>query len=121
MHERVPFSTLKGLTLKDVWRNDTSVLFETRNGEKYQLAHEQDCCESVYLADVVGSLSDLYETPIELAEESTSRTDAPPQTVDESYTWTYYRLRTIRGTVSFRFFGSSNGYYSESVELYRIA
>ena len=37
-----------------------------------------------------------------------------------SETWSFYLIGTNDGWCNFRWYGSSNGYYSESVELYKI-
>jgi hypothetical protein len=85
---------------------------------RYTMYHDQDCCENVYLEDIVGDLEDLYVGKIIKAEEVTNRNDPPPaEGSDESYTWTYYNLATIEGYIQFRWFGTSNGYYSESMNI----
>lgn len=79
-------------------------------GGVYVFRHTQDCCESVYIEDVCGDLSDLENSPILLAEEILHD---PDEHGDEL--WTFYKFSTIKGTVVVRFVGSSNGYYSVSV------
>lgn len=88
--------------------------FTLDNGESFSLHHEQDCCECVDLEDVCGDVSDLVGAPLVVAEES--RQDDPAATA--SATWTFYRFATAKGDVSLRWYGVSNGYYSETAVLY---
>lgn len=78
--------------------------------------HEQDCCESVYLEDVCGDWADIVGSTVISASEETSYGDSESL----SETWTFYHIRTHRGTVTLRWYGSSNGYYSERVEIARV-
>ena len=89
--------------------------------EVFEFYHEQDCCETVTVEDINGELSWLLGSPIFFAEESTNR-DFVKIDVDVYYRhlWTFYRLGTINGTVVIRWYGSSNGYYSEEVSLRRV-
>ena len=135
--DRPEFSTLQGKTLVRVQNiGDERIEFETVDGETFALLHSQDCCESVMVESITGDLSDLIGTPILLAEEATSNDD-PTDVAEEkaarraanpdsfydwtdSQTWTFYKLRTIKGSVDIRWHGESNGYYSESVDFERI-
>ena len=112
------FSELQGKTLTKVEQiGDDVIRFEADDGKAYQLYHSQDCCESVVVEDISDDLADLVGTPILLAEEAVS--NDPPEGSEryDSDTWTFYKLRTIKGSVDIRWHGSSNGYYSESVDF----
>jgi hypothetical protein len=78
--------------------------------------HWQDCCESVVIDDINGDLNNLIGTPIEMAEECTNSNN-PQNEWDESFTWTFYKLATVKGYVNIKWYGCSNGYYSESVSF----
>jgi hypothetical protein len=92
--------------------------FITKEGNKLTLYHEQNCCESVYVAQVDGSPFDLIGSPIVMCEEVTAGLPTKSNNPDyepESFTWTFYKFATVKGYVTLRWYGSSNGYYSESV------
>lgn len=74
------------------------------------LSHEQECCEDVFLEDIVGDLPDLVGNPILRAEERSS--DVP------CGEWTFYELATIKGSVTLRFFGTGNAAYSLRADVW---
>ena len=93
------------------------MLFETATGERFMFAHQQDCCETVRINDIVGDLQDLVGEPILVAEEVKGATE-PDEEHYESYSYTFYKFATRKGYVDVRWLGESNGYYSESVDLF---
>ncbi len=44
------------------------MLFETATGERFMFAHQQDCCETVSINDIVGDLQDLCGEPLLISE-----------------------------------------------------
>lgn len=119
------FSTLLGKTLVrvSVSTDDDRIEFETDDGRVFALYHSQQCCECVEIESVVGDVADLIGTPILLAEEADSEdtpADVKADREPESQTWTFYKLRTIKGSVDIRWHGTSNGYYSEAVSFGEI-
>ncbi len=112
------FGELVGYTLRDVRQDGDSIELTLENGDTYSLSHSQSCCESVTIEDISGNLQDLVGFPIIRAEENTNTDDPTPDgALAESYTWTFYRIQTVNGLVVVRFYGSSNGYYSETVDF----
>ncbi|MGC4043140.1 MAG: hypothetical protein QM758_05005 [Armatimonas sp.] len=52
-----------------------------------------------------------------LAEEVTNETEPPCRENAKSWTWTYYKFATIKGYVTVRWYGESNGRYSEDIDF----
>lgn len=92
------------------------VVFTTVDDEVYVMMHTQDCCERVYLESVDNDTNVLVGSQILVAEV---RTNSKKQ-LEGSETWTFYLIGTNEGCCNFRWYGSSNGYYSEGVNLYKI-
>lgn len=116
MYKFEPIKELLGKTISriDGAEKDSEMLTLTGDdGVKYVFYHEQDCCECVAIEDICGDISDLIGSPLLYAEEASRREP------DEcgSNTWTFYKFSTINGSVTVRWCGSSNGYYSESVDF----
>lgn len=114
------FNDLIGKTLKEIKEdgNAENLIFIFEDGDKYEMSHNQDCCESVSIESIVGDLNDLIGSPLLLAEEAVS--DASDASSEGSGTWTFYKFATINGYVDIRWLGTSNGYYSESVNMFKI-
>ena len=96
------------------------VIFHCTDGSSYQMYHDQGCCESVTLEDIAGDLEHLLHTPLLMAEEVASDNRGPLFSHHESYTWTFNKFEPQRGYVTLRWYGYSNGYYSESVQFKQI-
>ena len=115
---------LLGKTMTNVENiEDEELVFTTTDGTRYKLFHDRDCCEFVFIESIVGELADLVGEPLLLVEESTS--DKNPEGVsiarqEGTYTWTFYKFATRKGYVDVRWYGESNGYYSESVDFMKI-
>jgi hypothetical protein len=118
------FSDLVGKTIKSVTgleKDNDTIVFACGDGTKYLMFHDQDCCESVYIADIDGDESDLIGGLVIDAREEVGGDDNVSEDLflndSDSYTWTFYHLQTTKGSVVIRWLGTSNGYYSESVDF----
>lgn len=114
--------TIKGMTFRDVYLdknsfdNDAIVFILDDNYNGYVLTHLQDCCEDVYIESVDGDLADLIGEPLVMAEEAYQEGESDWG----SSTWSFYKFATTKGYVTIRFFGESNGYYSEEAGVYKL-
>ena len=137
-YEQVSISELKGKVFTSVEgkQGGDEIVFKvsprtsTEPDEEYIMAHRQDCCESVWIEEIIGDLNDLVGSEILEAEEVSNKNDPPPERYQpdpedewssgpESYTWTFYKLGTMKGHVTIRWYGTSNGYYGERAGLYK--
>lgn len=121
------FSILQGKTITNIVgmeNGSKEVVIYTSDGMVYLMIHEQECCEGVYLYDVCGDVEDLKGCTILLAECVSNHGEDPEDVLieykDDSFTWTFYKLSTMRGDITLRWYGESNGYYSESVDFYEF-
>ncbi len=114
----VDFTVLEGqrLALIEISkeRND-EVVFYMENGKKYRMNHEQDCCEYVHLEDVENDISNVTGSLVIMAECVTQKDFQA-----DCGMWTFYKLVTDRGIVTFRWYGESNGYYGVEVDFEEI-
>ncbi len=117
------FKDLIGKTLKSVVQDGKeSITFKTKN-KTWVMFHEQDCCEGVEIEDICGDLQDLVGSPLIQAEVCTSNENPAGVKYEEyqdSFTWTFYKFATSKGFVTIRWYGSSNGYYSEEVTFKEV-
>lgn len=91
-------------------------IFVKTNHEKevisrIEFGHDQDCCELVRLYEYHGSIQ---------AGEKLIDIKVTTDNYDEAYesgTWTFITIETDKSTLTLRFLGESNGYYSEEVDI----
>ncbi len=125
------FEELKGKTFTKIdglERNSEQIKFFCSDGSEFRLTYYQDCCASCSIEDINGEVEDLLNCRVLLAEEVSSdkpdlieqvkrrlnKKDDDNYFSEDSETWTFYKLSTIKGFMTIRWYGSSNGYYSET-------
>lgn len=114
---------LLGKVVTKIERSDKKyedcLTFYCEDGTVYDMFHEQDCCEHVTIEDVCGELEDLIGSPILMAEEVFQEAEAKDAWWEGSSTWTFYKFATVKGYVTIRWYGTSNGYYGETATIMR--
>lgn len=124
--DKCDISELVGKTITSIdglEEGSDKATFVCSDGTKFVMYHEQECCEEVSIDDVCGDVEDLIGSPILKAEEVSNSSDIK-QEEDENYhcsaTWTFYHLHTMKGTVTIKWYGTSNGCYSEKADFVKV-
>lgn len=107
------------LTYVDIDDSNEQILLTTKSGKQIRIYHSQDCCESVHIEDTHGSWHDLLGKVIIDATHEEDRENDPPKN-EESWTRTTLTFKVNDATVINKWIGTSNGYYSESVNFEEI-
>ena len=97
-------------------KGDDECVITTVSGKAIKIYHNQDCCEHVSIEDcesdnIVGGFVHFAGFVDGVAE------DPFGEDFDESFTWSFLKIETSKGSVWQRWLGTSNGYYSESVDV----
>lgn len=95
---------------------DDYLLFKFTDGTSLLFYHEQDCCEFVFIDDICGDLDDLVGSPLVTCECVQNFDNVREAEYDDYWTWTFYHFATEKGRVDVKWYGTSNGYYSEKVD-----
>ena len=120
------FEDLKGKTITSIDISDDRecMTFHCADGDNYRLIYHPDCCADCSIEDICGDLDDLIGNPILVAEEVTNKNvnldGVPIPECQDSFTWAFYKLDTIKGGVTIRWYGESNGYYSETATFEKM-
>lgn len=83
----------------------------------FVIRHTRDCCEDVWLVDDGEKLADMVGDYLVKIRIDVSPQGTPEGRIDESSTWTFVTIQTLKDSYTFRWYGESNGYYSETVQL----
>ena len=114
------FKGSKILSVIGLHNGSDEVIFKTDKGD-FKMYHSQDCCEKVDI-DTVSGVTHFDDALVFDLIEKTNRENPKSEHseydyIDESCTWTFYTLITSKGYTDIRWYGTSNGFYSEVVDF----
>lgn len=118
------YTEFSGKTIQEIRgckKHSDEVTIKFTDGSCLKFYHQQDCCETVLLEDFDATPEDLVNAKIISIEERISNSNEneikPLNTWNESYTWSFYVIKTSKFTMTMRWYGESNGWYSEEVDI----
>lgn len=117
------YSEFSGKTIQEIrgckkHSDEVTIIFT--DGSCLKFYHRQDCCETILLEDYDITPEWLIDSKIISVEERISRSGEgikPLNNWAESYTWSFYAIKTSSSTMVLRWYGESNGWYSETVDI----
>ena len=113
--------SIKGKILKSAKVSDDEIILAMTDGSRYKMYHEDDCCEIVTIESMDGDLKELIGERVISIDERTNRDDPPADhDTGETFTWTFYTINTVKDAITIRWFGTSNGHYSEEVSFIEL-
>jgi hypothetical protein len=101
----------------EVCQYKESIKFFDEYGNYYLFYHDVQCCEHVYIEDICGDLDDLMDSEIlqsEMVSSEMTDEDIEKQGHKNDFgEWYFYKLATIKGSVTLRWCGISTNYSTE--------
>ena len=118
LNEKIPTYdvNLKGkqfFYIEDLEKGDDEIFFYCNDGKIYQMYHDQESGESVYIESIEGDIKDLIDTDILNADVVTIYKKEKYGTS----TKTTYKFETTKGLVIINWIGTSTGRNSEEVTI----
>ena len=100
-----------------LFRYSEEVEFICDDGTSLVMYHEQECCECVSLEDFIFFGFEDGNLPQGKVISVDIKTNSDGEKGYETFTYTFYDITFPNGTLTLRWYGKSNGYYSESVDF----
>lgn len=102
--------------IEGLYHFSEKVTFIFSDGDKLVMQHP-GTYSNVEVDDICGDIEDLLNSPLLRAEEVKHLNLPAKESYQSNYTWTFYKFATIKGYVDIKWYGTSNGYYSEECSL----
>lgn len=114
----IKIEELIGKTFVSIHEDGNTLIMKSDDGYMYTFEHDFQCCEDVYIESIVGDLTDLLGSRLNMAaEEKSEGSQEETEKYNNYVDWTFYKFATIKGYVDIRWIGVSNGYYSTDVTI----
>jgi hypothetical protein len=117
------FSLLQTKVLKSIRIvNGTRVEFEIEDGSVYALESTLERYEPVAIYEIAGSIPDLLGEPLQQAETSCTQ-ELRTRWVhgwESCEEWTFYRLRTAKGSVRFSWYAGTGSNYGTEIAFFKV-